>query len=117
MNRDKLRKSFVASACVLALAGAVILTVGEEWIDGSVAIAATPQQKSEARKDLDQVMTTLRAVDTAYASGNTAEAQTRFDQARATWDRVALAISAREAREAQLMFDGLGAKLKQGAPP
>jgi len=61
-------------------------------------------------------MASLRSVDTAYASGNAAEAQTKFEEARSAWNKVAPTISAREAREAQLMFDGLGAKLKSGAP-
>ena len=59
----------------------------------------------------------VRSVDTAYASGNAAEAQTKFEEARANWDKIAPVISAREAREQQLLFDSLGKKLKDGAPP
>ncbi|WGR92154.1 hypothetical protein MTX20_28810 [Bradyrhizobium sp. ISRA435] len=65
---------------------------------------------------MDRIVSHLRAVDTAYASGNAAEAQTRFRQARAAWNGVAPRISAREAREQQLLFDSLGNQLKSGAP-
>jgi hypothetical protein len=82
----------------------------------SQAVAATQEQKAQAHKELDNVIKSLRAVDTAYASGNSAEAQTRFEQARTGWQKVSPAISAREAREAQLLFDSLGGKLKNGAP-
>ncbi len=81
------------------------------------ALAATQQEKTQARQDLDQVVKSLQAVDTAYASGNVAEAQTRFDDARTSWNKVSPAISAREAREAQLLFDSLGNQLKSNAPP
>jgi len=61
-------------------------------------------------------MSSLRAVDTAYASGNAAEAQTRFTEARAEWNGIAPKVSAREAREQQLLFDSLDKELKSGAP-
>jgi len=73
--------------------------------------------KAQARNSLNQVTAALRSVDTAYASGNAAEAQTRFEEARANWDKIAPVISAREPREQQLLFDSLGKKLKDGAPP
>ena len=79
-------------------------------------MAASPQEKAEARNYLNQVTASLRSVDTAYASGNAAEAQTKFDEARSNWNKVAPVISAREAREQQLLFDSLGSKLKDGAP-
>ena len=106
----------IGVASILVIGGLVFET-SAVWYGTSPAAAATAEQKVLARKDLDQVIATLRAVDTAYASGNAAEAQTKFAQARSTWNNVASAISAREAREAQLMFDGLAAKLKAGAPP
>ena len=81
------------------------------------ALAASPQQKADARNYLNQVTASLRSVDTAYASGNAAEAQSKYEEARSNWDKVAPAISAREAREQQLLFDSLGKKLKDGAPP
>jgi hypothetical protein len=61
-------------------------------------------------------MASLRSVDTAYASGNAAEAQTKFEETRSTWNKIAPTISAREAREAQLLFDSLGKKLQANAP-
>ena len=68
-------------------------------------MAASAQEKAQARNSLNQVTAALRSVDTAYASGNAAEAQTKFEEARSNWDKVAPAISAREAREAQLLFE------------
>jgi hypothetical protein len=80
-------------------------------------LAASTQEKAQARNSLNQVTAALRSVDTAYASGNAAEAQSKFEEAKSNWDKVSPAISAREAREAQLLFDSLGKKLKDGAPP
>jgi len=87
-----------------------------EGIGVDQARAASAQQRGQARQSLDQVMRSLQAVDTAYASGNTAEAKTRFQQARSEWNRVSPVISAREAREAQLLFDSLSNQLKSTAP-
>ncbi|MFL5239038.1 MAG: hypothetical protein ACJ8EL_15835 [Rhizomicrobium sp.] len=97
------------------VAGAMSVGIDNLSWNGA-AIAATAKQKSQGRQSLDRVMSSLRAVDTAYASGNAAEAQTRFGQARSAWNSIAPSISAREAREAQLMFDSLGSQLKSGAP-
>src|SRR5258708_25326758 len=77
---------------------------------------AIAEKKSEGREALKLVMSSLRAVDTAYASGNAAEAQTQFGQARSAWNSIAPRISAREAREQQLLFDSLDNQLKSGAP-
>ena len=77
---------------------------------------AFAQKKSEGRQSLNLIMSSLRAVDTAYASGNAAEAQTQFGQARSAWNSIAPRISAREAREQQLLFDSLDNQLKSGAP-
>jgi hypothetical protein len=79
--------------------------------------AAVAQKRSHGAGSVDRIVGSLRAVDTAYASGNAAEAQTRFREARAAWNGVAPRISAREAREQQLLFDSLGKQLKSGAPP
>jgi hypothetical protein len=103
-------------AALLTLVGALSGLGYQGWYGTEQAFAASPQEKTQARRDLDQVIASLRTVDTAYASGNAAEAQTKFDEARSTWNKVAPAISAREAREAQLLFDSLGTKLKSGAP-
>jgi hypothetical protein len=93
----------------LTLAAGVVM-VG--WSDAAVA-----QKRSHGAGSVDRIVGSLRAVDTAYASGNAAEAQTRFREARAAWNGVAPRISAREAREQQLLFDSLGKQLKSGAPP
>jgi len=116
MNIISLRNGFVVVA-LLALNGAFSGPGYQEWYSTGVALAASAQEKAQARNSLNQVTASLRSVDTAYASGNAAEAQTKFDEAKSSWDKVSPAISAREAREAQLLFDSLGKKLKDGAPP
>ena len=78
--------------------------------------AAFAQKRSQGAGSVDRIVSSLRAVDTAYASGNAAEAQTRFREARAAWNGVAPKISAREAREQQLLFDSLDKQLRSGAP-
>jgi hypothetical protein len=111
MRITKMRFGVVA-ATALVISGAIV-GLGSYGLDGfGEAVAATAAQKAEFR----QVLTSLQAVDTAYASGNSAEAQAEFDKAKSSWDKVAPAISKREAREAQLLFDSLGAKLKASAP-
>ena len=87
------------------------------WYTAQTALAASAQEKAQARNSLNQVTAALRSVDTAYASGNAAEAQTKFEEAKSNWNKIAPVISAREAREQQLLFDSLGKKLKDGAPP
>jgi hypothetical protein len=105
-----------AIAALLAASG-VFLAPGFPGTDTSgLAWAASAQQKNQARQSLDRVMSSLRAVDTAYASGNSAEARTRFQQARSSWNNISPVISSREAREAQLLFQSLDGKLKSGAP-
>jgi len=54
------------------------------------------QTKSTAQQSLDKIIQSLTAVDTAYASGNTAEAQSDFDTANNEWKSVSSKISARE---------------------
>ncbi len=97
------------------MTGAISIEIGDSIWNGA-AIAATAKQKSQGRQSLDRVVSSLRAVDTAYASGNAAEAQTQFAQARSAWNSIAPSIFAREAREQQLLFDSLGNELKSGAP-
>jgi len=101
---------------LLALSGMLSGLGHHGWFSTEAALAASAQEKAQARNSLNQVTAALRSVDTAYASGNAAEAQTKFEEARSDWNKVAPAISAREAREAQLLFDSLGKKLKDGAP-
>jgi hypothetical protein len=116
MNANRLRIGFTAVA-LLALNGGLSGLGYHGLYSAEAALAASPQEKAQARSSLNQVTSALRSVDTAYASGNAAEAQTKFEEARSNWDKVAPAISAREAREAQLLFDSLGKKLKDGEPP
>jgi hypothetical protein len=103
------------SAIAGLLALGVTLTNGAFPETGG-ALAASAQQKNQARRSLDGVMNSLRAVDTAYASGNSAEARTRFQQARSSWNSISPVISTREAREAQLLFQSLDGQLNSGAP-
>ena len=116
MNIKSLRNGFIVAA-LLAGSGAFSGPGYHGWYSTGVAWAASAQEKAQARSSLNQVTAALRSVDTAYASGNAAEAQTKFEEARSDWEKIAPAISAREAREQQLLFDPLGKKLKDGAPP
>jgi hypothetical protein len=116
MNVNRLRIGFVALV-LLAINGCLSGLGYHGWYSTETALAATAQEKAQARNSLNQMTAALRSVDTAYASGNAAETQTKFEEARANWDKIAPVISAREAREQQLLFDSLGTKLKDGAPP
>ena len=115
MKLVTVRNGFIIVA-LLALGGALSAVGNQGWFGTDPASAASRQEKTQARNDLNVVMASLRSVDTAYASGNAAEAQTKFEQARSAWNKVAPTISAREAREAQLLFDSLGKKLQANAP-
>lgn len=99
----------------LMLAAGVV-TIGLGIDSAGWSGAAIAQKRSHGAGSVDRIVSSLRAVDTAYASGNAAEAQTRFREARAAWNGVAPRISAREAREQQLLFDSLDKQLKSGAP-
>jgi hypothetical protein len=115
MTTPNMRNGFII---ITLLALSELSSFGNSrWHGIDAASAASPQEKTQARKDLNVVMASLRSVDTAYASGNAAEAQTKFEDARSTWNKIAPNISAREAREAQLLFDDLGKKLQASAPP
>src|SRR5215472_7981655 len=116
MNANRSRISFIV-VTLLAINGSLSGLGYHGWYSTETALAASAQEKAQARNSLNQVTAALHSVDTAYASGNAAEAQTRFEEARANWDKIAPVISAREAREQQLLFHSLGKKLKDGAPP
>src|SRR5262245_7180451 len=104
-------------AVIAMVAGGSLFSINYPgWNATGEAVAASAQEKTQARQSLNEVMSLLRGVDTAYASGNSAEAQTKFDQARANWNKISPLISAREAREQQLLFDSLGSQLKSGGP-
>ncbi|MGX9430672.1 MULTISPECIES: hypothetical protein [Bradyrhizobium] len=93
-----------------------VVTVGLGIDSAGWSGAAVAQKRSQGRESVDRIVSSLRAVDTAYASGNAAEAQTRFGEARTAWNSLAPRISAREAREQQLLFDSLDKELTSGAP-
>jgi hypothetical protein len=115
MKTANMRNGFIM-VTLLALSAALSGHGNYALIGTQPAFAASAQEKAEARNDLNVVMASLRSVDTAYTSGNAAEAQTKFAEARATWNKIAPKITAREAREAQLLFDSLGKKLQANAP-
>ena len=98
------------SALGLAIASALLFT----FIAGISDVEA--QTKSASQQSLDKIIQSLKALDTAYASGNTAEAQSDFDNANNEWKSLSSNISARESREVQLLFDSLQTKLKDKAP-
>jgi len=108
----KIDKTRLCAIAIVAMVASLFSISYPGWNAIGEAVAASAQEKTQARQSLNEVMSLLRAVDTAYASGNSAEAQTKFDQERANWNL----ISAREAREAQLLFDSLGSQLKSGGP-
>jgi hypothetical protein len=102
----------VVTATLLVTGGAIVGLGSYGWDGLGEAAAAAAAQRAEFL----QVLSSLQAVDTAYVSGNAAEAQAQFGKAKSNWDMVSPAISKREAREAQLLFDSLAGLLKAGAP-
>ena len=77
-----MRTSFVIVMTLLALSGALSGLGSHGGFGTLAALAASPQEKAEARNYLNQLTASLRSVDTAYASGNAAEAQTKFEEAK-----------------------------------
>jgi hypothetical protein len=108
----KLTASRIAYVNVLGLAIAVALLFAR--IAGAPGVEA--QTKSASQQSLDKIIQSLKSLDTAYASGNTAEAQSDFDNANNEWKSLSSKISARESREVQLLFESLQTKLKDKAP-
>ncbi len=76
------------------------------------AVNLSPRQRQEATTALNTVIASLRALDTAYAAGNTAEAQSDLTKATSEWAKISPVISA---REAQLLFDSLAHQLTSNA--
>ena len=110
-------KTFIGTNVINAAVGMAIIAGISFFalIAGISRIEA--QTKSAAQQSLDKIIQSLKAVDTAYASGNTAEAQSDFDTANSEWKSVSSKISARESREVQLLFDSLQTKLKDKVAP
>src|SRR5215467_10509563 len=85
MNRISLRNGFIV--VTLLASSTVFPGLGYHgWYSTETALAASAQEKAQARNSLNQVTASLRSIDTAYASGNAAEAQTKFEEARSNWD-------------------------------
>ena len=110
-------KTFIGTNVINAAVGMAIIAGISFFalIAGISRIEA--QTKSAAQQSLDKIIQSLKAVDTAYASGNTAEAQSDFDTANSEWKSVSSKISARESREVQLLFESLQTKLKDKVAP
>jgi hypothetical protein len=110
-------KKFTESKVVHAATGVAIVMVIYFFalIAGISRLEA--QTKSEGQQSLDKIIQSLKALDTAYASGNTAEAQSDFDTANSEWKSVSSKISARESREVQLLFESIQTKLKDKVSP
>ena len=107
---------FGSATAVSVLASTCIGLVYTTFPMVGPAVAATATEKAEGRRDLDQLMKSLQAVDASYAAGNAADAQAKFAEALSAWNRISRLISAREAREQQLLFDSLGSQLKTNEP-
>lgn len=71
------------------------------YIRFSAVSGVEAQTKSASHQSLDKIIQSLKSLDTAYASGNTAEAQSDFDNANNEWKSLSSKISARERREVQ----------------
>ena len=110
-------KKFTESKVLHAATGVAIVVVIYFFalIAGISRLEA--QTKSEGQQSLDKIIQSLKALDTAYASGNTAEAQSDFDTANSEWKSVSSKISARESREVQLLFESIQTKLKDKVSP
>src|SRR5215472_11109578 len=105
----------IAGVALVLTAGLLVVLGHRDGGEVREALAAQPSRqapnKAQARQAFDRIIQSLQGVDTAYASGNAAEAQAKFD-----WNVVAPAISTREAREVQLLFDSLGDQLQNNVP-
>ena len=73
MRIDKTRLCTIAFVAMVA-GGSLLSIACPGWNATGEAVAASAQDKTQARQSLNEVMSLLRAVDTAYASGNSAEA-------------------------------------------
>ena len=110
-------KKVTASKVVQAVSGVAIVAVIYFFTLIAGISRMEAQTKSEGKQSLDKITQSLKALDTAYASGNTAEAQSDFDTANTEWKSVSSKISARESREVQLLFDSIQTKLKDKVSP
>jgi hypothetical protein len=100
-------KKVTASKVVQAVSGVAIVAVIYLFTLIAGISRMEAQTKSEGKQSLDKIIQSLKALDTAYASGNTAEAQSDFDTANSEWKSVSSKISARESREVQLLFESI----------
>jgi hypothetical protein len=110
-------KKVTASKVVQAVSGVAIVAVIYFFTLIAGISRMEAQTKSEGKQSLDKITQSLKALDTAYASGNTAEAQSDFDTANSEWKSVSSKISARESREVQLLFESIQTKLKDKVSP
>ena len=66
MNANRLRIGFAVVALV-AINGGLSGLGYHGWYSTEIALAASAQEKAQARTSLNQVTAALRSVDTAYA--------------------------------------------------
>ena len=115
MGNRKIRFGSIIAALVFT--GTACFGVSYSALDAhGQTVAANATEKAEGRRDLDQLVKSLQAVDVSYAAGNAAEAQASFGEALSLWNGISRFISAREAREQHLLFDSLGNQLKTSVP-
>lgn len=104
------------TAALLA-SGAALSAVSDRGSIGTEqTVIALPQEKVQARNELDQLFASLSGVDNAYAAANPAQAQAKLEEARSSWDKLSPALWTRQAQAIQLLFDSLETGLKRSAP-
>ena len=85
-------KNGLLIAALLA-SGEAFCGLGErEWRGAEQTTAPSPQQKTQARNALDQLIASLSGVDAAYTSGNANEARSKLEEATFSWNKVSVAI-------------------------
>jgi hypothetical protein len=99
----------------LVASGTVLSAVSDRGSIGTEqALVALPQEKAQARDELDQLFASLSSVDIAYAAANPAQAEAKLEEARSSWNNVSPAIWTRQAQAIQLLFESLETELKGG---
>lgn len=118
-------RSAAVGAAALAVAALLLAACGrgggsagdaDEQGGSTPTPAVSAQARAEAKAAFPVLLTELQAADTAYASGNAAEAKLHVSNAKTQWAKVTPAISTRETSEVQLLFDNLSSSLDGGGP-
>ena len=102
MNVIKRQIEIGIFAAALLVSGAAPSAVSDRGPIGTdQPLVALPQEKAQARNELDQLFASLRIVDTAYAAANLAQAQAKLEEVRSSWNKVSPAIWIRQAQAIQ----------------